>query len=66
MYSDIRNDRYYCRVDGLGYSFAGTLPFTLKEIAKGRCADKALVLKHADKAQVTNLHTLESIPRKYG
>ena len=63
--SDIRNDERYCRVDGKGFTFVGGLPFTLKHIDKNWCADKALILKHADKAKIVDLKTLEVV-RKYG
>ena len=55
VYSDIRNDNYRVHVDGLALVFE-RLPFTLKDVllpgAKRTvpCADKALVLKHRDKA----------------
>lgn len=65
VYSDIRNDCYVCFVDGKRYRFE-RLPFTIKEFPqKGKltrqCADKALVLKHADKAIVTEIATQESL-----
>lgn len=67
VYSDIRHDNYTCFVDGLRYTFKW-LPFTLKDArptAWSRrpipCADKALILKHADKATVRDVRTAESI-----
>lgn len=64
VFSDIRNDARHCRVDGLFYTFLGGLPFTLKKVGKDWCADKALILKHAAKAQIKDLRTLEVV--KYG
>lgn len=72
MFSDIRTDEHYFRIDGIEYIFKTTLPFTLKEAhwvnafgklssKKWRCADKALVLKHKDKAYIKDLRTMEVV-----
>ena len=70
VYSDIRRDEYVCFVDGVSYRFQH-LPFTLKEVKIYQkpqpCADKALVLKHADKAAyVKDLRTLETLKNLHG
>jgi len=68
MFSDIREDEHIFRIDGFQYAFRTTLPFTTVEVAVGKqgrlrpCADKALVLKHKDKAAyVKDLRTLETV-----
>lgn len=58
--SDIRNDTRWCRIDGKTYTFIGGIPFTLKQVGKDWCADKKLILKHAHKALVKELATLET------
>lgn len=66
VYSDIVNDNYTCFVDGVRYRFS-RLPFTLKEVKMQfskrpiPCADKTLILKHADKANVKDVRTLETL-----
>lgn len=65
VFSDIRNDIYIIYCGGNQFIF-DRLPFTTIDIRSksGRTiphADRELVLKHADKARVTELARLESV-----